>query len=242
MNENLKRLQSRVVSAAEATLAEKNVVSAIDVLMRIGWLTQPRLDEWRQCRLTYLEAGISTNLHKISAAMTMFHRWARGRELTPSETAYVSRTRDRQPLRFSKSGDKAIEHAYRTHWVSRAVSTPKRERLREQQSRAPDLVAICPLHDWTCTKCGGTGDFLLMEKLGPVCRTCAGLDHLVFLAAGDASLSRRARQASGVCAVVVRFSRARKRYERQGILVERAALEAAERTAHRLVDSLNRAD
>ena len=122
------------------------------------------------------------------------------------------------------------------------MSTPKRERLREQQSRAPDLVAVSPLHDWTCAKCGGTGDFLLMENVGPVCRACAGLDHLLFLAAGDASLSRRARQASGVFAVVVRFSRARRRYERQGILVERAALEAAERTAHRLEGPLNRVD
>jgi hypothetical protein len=76
-----------------------------------------------------------------------------------------------------------------------------------------------------------------MESVVPVCRTCAGLDHLVFLAAGDASFSRRARQASGLSAVVVRFSRARKRYERQGVLVERAALEAAERTTHRSVDS-----
>jgi hypothetical protein len=231
MSETLKHLQSRVVSAAEATLAEKNVVSAIDVLMRIGWLSQARLDDWRQGRLTYLEAGLSSNVHKISAAMAMFHGWARGRELTPGETTYVSRTRDRHPLRFSISGDAGVEHAYCTHWVSRAVSSSKRERLREQQSRAPDLVAISPLHHWSCTRCGGTGDFLIMESGGPVCRTCAGLDHLVFLAAGDASLSRRARQASGLSAVVVRFSRARKRYERQGILVERPALEAAERTA-----------
>jgi hypothetical protein len=238
MNENLKRLESRVVSAAEATLAEKNVVSAIDVLMRIGWLTQARLDEWRQGRLRYLEAGISANLHKISAAMAMFRRWARGRKLSPSETAYVSRTRDRHPLRFSVSGDRAIERAYRTHWVSGALSASKRESPRKQQSRAPDLVAILPLHDWTCSGCGGTDDFLLMQSGGPVCRTCAGLDHLVFLAAGDASLTRRAKQASGLCAVVVRFSRARKRHERQGVLVEKAALETAERTAKQSVDSL----
>jgi hypothetical protein len=61
-----------------------------------------------------------------------------------------------------------------------------------------------------------------------LCLGCADLDHLVFLPAGDAALSRRARQASGLSAVVVRFSRARKRYERQGILVEEAALEGAE--------------
>ena len=56
----------------------------------------------------------------------------------------------------------------------------------------------------------------------------ADLDHLVFLAAGDAALTRRAKKASTLSAVVVRWSRTRKRYERQGILIEEAALEAAE--------------
>lgn len=67
-----------------------------------------------------------------------------------------------------------------------------------------------------------------MEDAGPLCMRCADMDHLVFLAAGDAALTRRARRASRLSAVVVRFSRARKRYERQGILVEEGALERAE--------------
>jgi len=57
---------------------------------------------------------------------------------------------------------------------------------------------------------------------------CADLDHLVFLGRGDAALTRRATRYSGLWAVVVRFSRARKRYERQGVLVEPEALEKAE--------------
>ena len=67
-----------------------------------------------------------------------------------------------------------------------------------------------------------------MEDGQPLCTGCAELDHLVFLPAGNAALSRRAKQASRLAAVVVRFSRSRKRYERQGILVEEAALEQAE--------------
>jgi hypothetical protein len=67
-----------------------------------------------------------------------------------------------------------------------------------------------------------------MEDSAPVCLACADLDHLVFLPSGDAALTRRAKAASGLSAVVVRFSRARKRYERQGILVEEAAAERAE--------------
>ncbi len=89
-----------------------------------------------------------------------------------------------------------------------------------------------------------------MEDPGPVCMACADMDHLVFLARGDAALTRRARAASGLSAIVVRFSRARKRYERQGILVEPGALERAEaecladeqaRARRRECDTLRRA-
>jgi hypothetical protein len=59
--------------------------------------------------------------------------------------------------------------------------------------------------------------------------TCADMDHLVYLPAGDAALTRRAKATSRLSAVVVRFSRSRKRYERQGILVEEEALQGAER-------------
>ena len=93
---------------------------------------------------------------------------------------------------------------------------------------AESMVVIEPLNPWTCTGCGGSGRLLCIEDAGPLCMSCADLDHLVFLPAGDAALSRRARKVSGLAAVVVRFSRSRRRYERQGILVEEAALEQAE--------------
>ena len=87
-----------------------------------------------------------------------------------------------------------------------------------------DLLAIVPLRDFTCVTCGDTGWLLVMDDAGPHCLRCVDLDHLVFLPAGDAALSRRARTASTLSAVVVKFSRSRKRYERQGILVEPQAL------------------
>jgi len=52
--------------------------------------------------------------------------------------------------------------------------------------------------------------------------------NLVFLLSGDAALTRRAKKASTLSAVVVRWSKSRKRYERQGLLVEEPALEQAE--------------
>ena len=73
-------------------------------------------------------------------------------------------------------------------------------------------------------RCGKTGDLLMMENAGPACLDCVGLGDLEFLPAGDARLSRRAKVKSARYAVVVRFSGTRRRYERQGLLVEPSAL------------------
>jgi hypothetical protein len=221
-------IDERVARAAEAALADKKFVTPVDVLTGVGWLPPGTVDRWRQGRVEYLEAGAQVDSRKLSAAMTAFRRWSEQRGLRPSVTEYVGRTRDRRRLRFTSSGDTAIERAYSTHWVSPELSDHKRERLRERQSRPPDLVVISPIRDWACVECGGSGDLLMMEGTGPLCMECADMDHLVFLPSGDAALTRRAKRASRLSAVVVRFSRARKRYERQGILVEEAALERAE--------------
>ena len=114
-----------------------------------------------------------------------------------------------------------------------------------------ELVVISPLSDWTCRECQGSGDLLVMEGPGPLCLACAELDHLVFLGRGDAALTRRAKSASRLWAVVIRFSRSRKRYERQGLLVEEHALKKAEaecladaelRAQHKARDAERRAD
>jgi hypothetical protein len=97
-----------------------------------------------------------------------------------------------------------------------------------QAERPSGIVVIQPVRDWSCAECGGTGDLLRMQDAGPLCLTCSDLDHLVFLPSGDAALTRRAAKASSLSAVVVRWSRSRKRYERQGLLVEESALALAE--------------
>jgi hypothetical protein len=59
----------------------------------------------------------------------------------------------------------------------------------------------------------------------------------VFLPSGDTALTRRATKASSLSAVVVRWSRNRKRYERQGVLVEESALALAEEQCMSDVDA-----
>jgi hypothetical protein len=221
---NRARLADRVSRAAEVAFAAQAYVSCIDVLVGIGWLDPTALQRWRQGQIDCLEGVVQTNLPRISEAMKLFRTWARENGLRPSETQYVARTPQRQTLRFSQSGDHTIEQLYRTHWVSPALSEQKRERLAEKVNRAPELVVVQALHEWTCHRCGGTGGLLIMETAGPACLSCVGLGDLEFLGAGDALLTRRAKAKSARHAVVVRFSKSRKRYERQGLLVEPQAL------------------
>ena len=102
----------------------------------------------------------------------------------------------------------------------------------EQASQdSKDLVVFSIVRDSTCSECKRElwkGSLLSMEKGAPLCMECADLDHLVWLPSGDAALTRRAKKHSKLWAVIVKFSRARKRYERQGLLVEEEALEQAQ--------------
>ncbi|MGH9675273.1 MAG: DUF2293 domain-containing protein, partial [Bryobacteraceae bacterium] len=165
--------------------------------------------------------------------MAIFRRWAHEKGLKPSETHYVRRARTgTMTLRFSKSGDPDIERSYRTHYLSPALSERKQQQLQKKLNRTPRPVVFQILRDSQCSECGVAlerDSLLLMEADQPVCLACAGLGELEFLPAGDTAMTRRATRHSARVAVVVRFSRSRKRYERQGILVERAALEQAER-------------
>jgi hypothetical protein len=95
-----------------------------------------------------------------------------------------------------------------------------------------DLLVFITRGEVMCGECGedlGRKAWItLAGDKGALCLSCADLDHLLFLPAGSAALTRRSRKYSNLSAVVLRWSTRRKRYERQGLLVEAEALERAE--------------
>jgi hypothetical protein len=224
-------LADRVARAAEAALAARHYVGAVNILIGIGWLDPGAVERWRRGQVDCLEEAVQVDPPRIAEALRLFGSWATAKGLLPNLTAYVGRTPDHPALRFSRSGNPAIEESYRTHWVSPKLSEKQRERLVETASRPPELVVVLPLNkEWVCHRCGNSGDLLMMENAGPACLRCAGLDDLEYLPAGDALLTRRAKSKSSRHAVVVRFSRTRRRYERQGLLVEPQALAEAQKS------------
>lgn len=97
--------------------------------------------------------------------------------------------------------------------------------------KSDEIVVFMVRRETKCAECGCElfdGNLLRMENNQPLCMDCADLGHLEFLASGNTALTRRATKDSPLRAVVVRWARARKRYERQGILVTPEAIEKAE--------------
>ncbi len=225
-------LEDRVRTAAQAVLEAQHYVSALDLFNRLGRLPLAHIQDWRRGRLPCLQKVLQVNPEKIVRAIQLLHEWAQERGLRSEEFPFLARTvRSRRELRFSAIDDPVVEKIFRTHYFDSTLSEKKIETLRNKLNEEPEIVVFWIVGDSQCAQCKTDlpkGMFLVMDADQPLCLACAGLDHLVYLGRGDAALTRRARKYNSLAAVVVRFSRARKQYERQGILVEPEAPHRAE--------------
>ncbi len=95
-----------------------------------------------------------------------------------------------------------------------------------------DLKVFITSSKFTCGECkedlGKRAWIVLTENKKALCLSCGDLEHLMFLPSGNAALTRRSRKHSGLSAIVLKWSKTRRRYERQGILVEEQAISKAE--------------
>ena len=77
--------------------------------------------------------------------------------------------------------------------------------MNQDKPKRDDLKVFISLRDSVCGECkeelGRRAWITLTEAKGTLCLACADLDHLVFLPAGDAALTLRARKHSALSAV-----------------------------------------
>src|SRR5438067_10993983 len=95
----------------------------------------------------------------------------------------------------------------------------------------PEIVVFMVRRETKCSECGcelWRGNLLRVENEQALCLECADLGDLEYLPRGDVAVTRRATKYTRLRAVVVEWSRTRKRYERQGILAEPEAIRRAE--------------
>lgn len=222
-------LAQRVTTAAEAALADHQYVSFIDVLS--GMQLLPNVQAWHYGRVEYLDDIVQGGPDKLGKTLEIFVKWAeqRGlrREDLPPHASFI-RT---PPKHRTASRSPEMEKVYRLHFISPQLAAKALEKLREKIEAAEPPTVFSIVRESKCSQCNRElwkGELLTMQANQPWCMECADLDHLVFLGSGDAALTRRATKHSSLWAVVLRFSRTRKRYERQGVLVEAEALEKAE--------------
>lgn len=143
MSNNRRCIHQRVVQAAESALRDHHYVTPVDVFIGIGALQPTHVQDWKKGRIPYLEAVIQGSLGKISFAMNCLKAWACQKRLSPSQTAYLARTKSsKRDLQFSKSGNPYIEELYRTHYVSPLLKERKNQKRSEKTQLLTDRQSV----------------------------------------------------------------------------------------------------
>lgn len=126
-------LDEKVKNLVRITLQEKGLVSPVDILLQLGYLSAKDYDDWRFGRIEYLERAFQANLSKLTLINKTIRKYSDELKLKSSLAVYKQFGKGAgQHLRFSKSGDKTIEENYATHYVdSKRIIELKAEKSGE---------------------------------------------------------------------------------------------------------------
>ncbi len=115
---NNKELEKKVKKIASSLIYEKGYVCAVDMLIKLDYLTKNDYENWRFGKIEYLERACKINLSKLSIVNRTIKKIADDLKLEKSLTGYNQYGKGiKRRLIFSKSGDKNIENAYATHYL-----------------------------------------------------------------------------------------------------------------------------
>lgn len=117
---NTKTLEEKVKHLVHSITFEKGFVCSVDILLRLGYLSQSDFESWRFGKIAYLEKACITNLSKLSTINKVLRQTATELKLDKSFTDYRKHGKGAKTrLIFSKSGDKKIEEFYATHFIDK---------------------------------------------------------------------------------------------------------------------------
>jgi hypothetical protein len=180
-----------------------------------------------------VEPHIQCGPDKLAKTWRLFLEWVHQNQLEAFEVPYCRSSRSGSiPLQVTVAGDPESETFFQTRFRRSDLSESQKTRQEKKLNKPPELVVYQIVStDSLCSKCGDElqrYEMIFLESGQALCLSCADLDHLEFLPSGNVAMTRRSKKLSPLSAVVVRFNSRRKRYERQGLLVASAAIDAAE--------------
>jgi hypothetical protein len=99
-------------------LQEHGVVAPMDLLVKLGFLSEVGIEEWRSGRVKCLEDILRCDLEKAARLLEVLRRHAHDLKLKPATKPEIERRGGRRVLlRFSRKEDPAIERAFSRHFV-----------------------------------------------------------------------------------------------------------------------------
>lgn len=111
-------LDKKVKQLVHQNRYEKGFVCAVDILLQLDYLAKKDYEDWRFGRVDYLEKVCSINLSKLTLINKLISNYSAELDLKGSWTEYNQFGKGvKRRLRFSKSGNKAIEDRYATHYI-----------------------------------------------------------------------------------------------------------------------------
>ena len=120
MTMNDKELEKKVKQFTSELAYKKGYVCSVDVLIKLGYISEKEYQDWRFGKIPYLEKACQANLHKLSAVNKFIRKYSAEWNLEKSWTAYDKQGKGpKKRLIFSKSRDYQIESLYATHFLNK---------------------------------------------------------------------------------------------------------------------------
>ena len=108
----------KVVKAVAQLLEERGVVAPVDLFVKLSFLSESGVEEWRSGAARCLEEVLRCDIEKAARLQEILRRHAHDLKLKPATTPYIEERDGRRfLLRFSKKEDPAIEKAFSRHFV-----------------------------------------------------------------------------------------------------------------------------
>ncbi len=113
-------LEKEVKNLVHTLRYEKGLVCAVDILIKLDYLSKKDYENWRFGKVDYLEKVCNINLSKLTLINKTIRKIATDLKLDKSWTGYNQYGKGvKRRLKFSKSENINIEETYATHYIDK---------------------------------------------------------------------------------------------------------------------------